>query len=393
MITYVNSVLVSNLASGAMLSSLPATGKSVSDAGKFVVVDADTNTVITSAADAAVKRIKIGVVNPDGAIKWSNVINQHDVKSNVFASYAADSEDAVTVDFTGCSLIGDGKILSTAGKRVIVRITYKDTPTRFRKWTESYEYITSDSETAATMASGIASLISSSKNAKRARVTADGTTTSGKLVLTAMKYDDDDSVDSINVYNKVRFDVNVYYTNPEATGFASHNKYFPIGTVITKEPGVTYQASAKLVRDMEAQAMGYQGILNRGECTWPIIKPAMVTDLSKNYDTITLEFENMYRAADDIFRKTKQAVNIYGITEQLGDLKDIIDAFVSGEALNAANTANTAISGESSYTNDNSIDERLTALESADTLQTAEPQQPQTAEPQQPYEVEEPMRY
>lgn len=393
MITYVNSVLVSNLASGAMLSSLPATGKSVSDAGKFVVVDADTNTVITSAADAAVKRIKIGVVNPDGAIKWSNVINQHDVKSNVFASYAADSEDAVTVDFTGCSLIGDGKILSTAGKRVIVRITYKDTPTRFRKWTESYEYITSDSETAATMASGIASLISSSKNAKRARVTADGTTTSGKLVLTAMKYDDDDSVDSINVYNKVRFDVNVYYTNPEATGFASHNKYFPIGTVITKEPGVTYQASAKLVRDMEAQAMGYQGILNRGECTWPIIKPAMVTDLSKNYDTITLEFENMYRAADDIFRKTKQAVNIYGITEQLGDLKDIIDAFVSGEALNAANTANTAISGESSYTNDNSIDERLTALESADTLQTAEPQQPQVAESQQPYEVEEPMRY
>ena len=390
MITYVNSVLVSNLASGAMLSSLPATGKSVSDAGKFVVVDADTNTVITSAADAAVKRIKIGVVNPDGAIKWSNVINQHDVKSNVFASYAADSEDTVTVDFTDCSLIGDGKILSTAGKRVIVRITYKDTPTRFRKWTESYEYITSDGETAATMASGIASLISSSKNAKRARVTADGTTTSGELVLTAMKYDDDDSVDSINVYNKVRFDVNVYYTNPEATGFASHNKYFPIGTVITKEPGVTYQATAKLVRDMEAQAMGYQGILNRGECTWPIIKPAMVTDLSKHYDTITLEFENMYRAADDIFRKTKQAVNIYGITEQLGDLKDIIDAFVSGAALSAANAANTAISGESSYTNDNSIDERLTALEgdtleSADTLQTAEPQQPQV--------TEEPLRY
>jgi hypothetical protein len=68
--------------------------------------------------------------------------------------------------------------------------------------------------------------------------------------------------------------------------------------------------------------MGYLGILNRGEGTWPIIKPAMETDLDAKYDAITLEFENMYRAADDIQRKTKQTLEIYGITEQLQDLQE-----------------------------------------------------------------------
>ena len=75
--------------------------------------------------------------------------------------------------------------------------------------------------------------------------------------------------------------------------------------------------------------MGYLGILNRGNCTWPIIQPAMVTDLSKTYDAITLEFENMYRAADDIFRKTKQTVEIYATS--VSTLLPILQAFVAQE--------------------------------------------------------------
>ena len=96
-----------------------------------------------------------------------------------------------------------------------------------------------------------------------------------------------------------------------------------------KVPGKQYEASAKLVRDREAQAMGYDGILNRGEGTWPIIKPAMEADINAQYDALTLEFENMYRAADDIFRKTKQTLEVYGLTGQLASLKTILDAFVA----------------------------------------------------------------
>ena len=74
--------------------------------------------------------------------------------------------------------------------------------------------------------------------------------------------------------------------------------------------------------------MGYEGILNRGECTWPIIKPAMETDLSAQYDAITLEFENMYRTADDLQRRTKQTLEIYGLTGQLTSLKAVLEAFI-----------------------------------------------------------------
>lgn len=143
-----------------------------------------------------------------------------------------------------------------------------------------------------------------------------------------MTYDDDDAVDTLNVANKVRFNANLYYTDPSAEGWESTNKNFPKGVSIVKVPGIQYAASAKLVRDHEAQAMGYDGILNRGECTWPIIKPAMETDLSAQYDALTLEFENMYRTADDLQRRTKQTLEIYGLTGQLTSLKAVLEAFI-----------------------------------------------------------------
>ena len=73
--------------------------------------------------------------------------------------------------------------------------------------------------------------------------------------------------------------------------------------------------------------MGYQGILNRGEGTWPIIKPDMVTDINAHYDGLTLEFENMYRSADDLFRKTKQTLEIYDVTGTLEALKTALADF------------------------------------------------------------------
>ena len=137
-----------------------------------------------------------------------------------------------------------------------------------------------------------------------------------------MPYDDDDSVDTLNIANKVRFNANVYYTDPAAEGWESLNKHYPTGVTIEKTPGTQYAASAKLVRDREAWSMGYDGILNRGEGTWPIIKPAMETKLDGHYNAINIEFENAYRAADDIVRKTKQNVEIYttGATSIITDL-------------------------------------------------------------------------
>ena len=349
MVNYVNTVLVSNLTTGAVLDAAPAFASALNvasaDAGKFIIMNCDPDVAsgklyeVTAANAGNINTIKVGIVTkknmalrrPNGStvfqpiIKWSNEIKAADIKSFNALTYAADTEDEVTIDFTNLDVLLLNK-LADGGKRIVVRLTFKDMPHRYRKWTESYEYVTEVGDTPATIAANIGSIIN--KEWKRARVSAD-TSVANKVILTALPYDDDDSVDSISPANKVRFNANVYYTDPAADGWESLNKHFPKGVTIDKVPGKQYPASAKLVRDRESWAMGYLGILNRGEGTWPIIKPAMETDLSAHYDALTLEFENMYRAADDIQRKTKQTLEVYGITGQLGDLKDILDAFVA----------------------------------------------------------------
>ena len=347
MVNYVNTVLVSN-GDGAVFA--PAAGHltpDTTDAGKFVVMNCDANVGqddlfdVTSSNAGSIQTIKVGIVTnqsmalhmPNGTtvqnpiIKWSNEIKAADIKSYTNLTYAADTEDAVTINLNGL----DAATLTEfakGGKRIIVRLTFKDMPHRYRKWTESYEYVTAAGDTKGTIATAIANMIN--KEWKRARVNAVATTTSGseKVVITALPYDDDNSVDSLNWANKVRFNANMYWTDPAAEGWESLNKNFPKGVVITKVPGKQYPASSKLVRDRESWAMGYQGILNRGEGTWPIIKPAMETDLSKHYNAITLEFENMYRAADDIQRKTKQTLEVYAVSTTA--INAILDAFVSG---------------------------------------------------------------
>lgn len=382
MVNYVNTVLVSNLASGAVLTAAPATASSMSaasaDAGKFIIMNCDPNVAsnkiyeVTAANALDIETIKVGIVTrkntvlrkQDGSaeyhpiVKWSNEIKAADIKSYNTLTYAADTEDCAYIDFDtlNAAVLTE---FAKGGKRIIVRLTYKDMPHRYRKWTESYEYVTEAGDTKITIAKNIANLIN--REWKRARVQA----TQGTITLTsgaftsfsastsgtgikieALPYDDDDSVDSLNWANKVRFNANLYWTDPTAEGWEANNKHFPQGVTITKVPGVQYPASAKLVRDRESWAMGYQGILNRGEGTWPIIKPAMETDLDAHYDAITLEFENMYRAADDIQRKTKQTLEIYGKTGQLSGIQAILTSFVSGTSSSADAGQNTAIAGK-----------------------------------------------
>ena len=348
MLNYVCTVFVSN--NGGFATYAQATTNTgamntpSTHVGEFVVVNCDpqaTSLDVTAANAANVQTIKVGIVTkknnrvvlPNGTteyrpiIKWSNEIKAADIKSYNFLDHtqwtSKTKEDTIEIDFTNLGAF-EKNLFAEGGKRIITRLTFKDMPHRYRKWTESYEYVTAFGDDETNIATGIANMIN--KEWKRARVQA--TATAGKVVLVALPYDDDDNVESISPANKVRFNANVYYTDPAADGWESVNKHFPTGTVITKTPGEQYPAEAKLVRDREAWAMGYQGILNRGEGTWPIIKPDMETNLNADYDALTLEFENMYRAADDIQRKTKQNIEIYSTS--VTAIKAILDAFVAG---------------------------------------------------------------
>lgn len=328
MITYVNSVLVSNKNGETLATAEELKGKAKKEdlkplVGKFVFMNCDPakqdGTAIEDVykMDAAADRFKIGVITSDSfqkvdklgnvtfvpVVKWSNIINVADIKSVTKLDYKEDSEDEITIDFSDIApetldLIAQG------GCPIVLRLTFKDMPMRYRKWTESYSYVTKVGDTVQEIIAGLVKDIIRAPKRQRVYAKIDGQ----KLVLTQMKYDDDESNRTENVYMKGRFDANMYWMNPAAPGWASNNKY-DLGVVFSKKEGVTYPATAKLVRDRERATFDYQGVLHR--CCWYDPQPAMVTNLDNKYDGITIEFENQYRTADDLWRRTKQTVEIY----------------------------------------------------------------------------------
>ena len=347
MITYVNSVLVSNKNGETLATAEELKGKAKKEdlkplVGKFVFMNCDPakqdGTAIEDVykMDAAADRFKIGVVTSDSfqkvdklgnvtfvpVVKWSNIINVADIKSVAKLDYKEDSEDEITIDFSDIAP-ETLDLLAQGGCPVVLRLTFKDMPMRYRKWTESYSYVTKVGDTVQEIMAGLVKDIIRAPKRQRVYAKIDGQ----KLVLTQMKYDDDESNRTENVYMKGRFDANMYWMNPAAPGWASNNKY-DLGVVFSKKEGVTYPATAKLVRDRERATFDYQGVLHR--CCWYDPQPAMVTNLDNKYDGITIEFENQYRTADDLWRRTKQTVEIYASNngEAMG-ADQIADGFVT----------------------------------------------------------------
>ena len=347
MITYVNSVLVSNKNGETLATAEELKGKAKKEdlkplVGKFVFMNCDpakqNGTAIEDVykMDSAADRFKIGVVTSDSfqkvdklgnvtfvpVVKWSNIINVADIKSVTKLEYKEDSEDEITIDFSDIAP-ETLDLLAQGGCPIVLRLTFKDMPMRYRKWTESYSYVTKVGDTVQEIMAGLVKDIIRAPKRQRVYAKIDGQ----KLVLTQMKYDDDESNRTENVYMKGRFDANMYWMNPAAPGWASNNKY-DLGVVFSKKEGVTYPATAKLVRDRERATFDYQGVLHRS--CWYDPQPAMVTNLDNKYDGITIEFENQYRTADDLWRRTKQTVEIYASNngEAIG-ADQIADGFVA----------------------------------------------------------------
>jgi len=324
MITYVNTVLVSNF---VMTQAASDNYKVVLTSTDDLKVSEGTATQKAAAIDALkgkmvvipisahpetnrTDKIKIGVVgqgytttvDKNGVVtyhanvKWSNEIKIADIKNIATTTQREDIQDKVTVDFSGVNAADFKECVA------VLRINYKDMPTRYRQWTESYDYIIKGDET--DLAAKFKAVIN--KQAKRARVIASAA--SNKLTLVAMPYDDDMDPNGENPTATVRFNVSMYYTNPNAAGFASSNKN-ELPVEIKKIPGTVGAGAGKYVLEREKNALGYTGVIHR--CEWYDLKPSIVADPNGKYDAITIEFENMYRAADDIFRKTKQTVEIY----------------------------------------------------------------------------------
>lgn len=346
MITYVNTVLVSNKATSTAAADFEKASIKEYDTkaavaadvkpGSVVFYDATNGTLLNNkdletkvpakfkigvvTSDASIVRKKDGSVTYVPVIKYSNVIDSKTIKSAVYTVHKDDVEENVTISFKKHPGDAIEQLIADGGVAFSLRLTFKDMPTRYRRWTETYSYVTEPEDTIDTVMKKLAEQIN--KEYKRARVRATYTasqedatgkdnTKNGKVVITALLYDDDEQAVTENVYGKVRFDVNMYYTNSKAPGWAANNKYSAPVT-IKKVEGTTSPVSAKLVRDRERAAFDYLGVLHRG--CWYDPQPKMVTDINAKYDGVTIEFENAYHTADDLMRQTKQNVELYALT-------------------------------------------------------------------------------
>lgn len=348
MITYVNDVFVSNV--GELIAADTSTlakdkAEQIDSVGKLIIADMENPNVGVATVNASAKAIRIGlvtkkvstVIEPDGTMKfapvidWTNPIQKDAIKNFACEKYQADEAEKVAVNFAAVTDVNTVDKLKTSGHSVVLRIVYKDMNTRYRKWTESYEYVTKEGDTVAKISKAFEAIIN--KDHKRARVIAKDN--AGVLTLEAMPYDDDNSVNSISPAATVRFSVSVWVAYNDIAGISaigSNKKVSLPGLEIKKTPGKVYTASAKYVRDREAAAMGYDGILNRGNGT--LIEanlPELNVKLDGRYDAITLQFENMYRSADDLHRIAKQSVEIYPIEGKGAAIKTALAAFVPAD--------------------------------------------------------------
>ena len=147
-------------------------------------------------------------------------------------------------------------------------------------------------------------LITSFKNKinshKQARVVA--TSAAAVLTLTAKEIPYNQGITLDAGYCQVSMDVFMWKTIP--SGLLS-NVMYPISNLtIAKTQGTPGRGNAYIVRDRENWNLGYEGIQYRANAIYPYIAPEFRSDLSAEYDTLTLEWDNLYLSNDNQYIKT-----------------------------------------------------------------------------------------
>lgn len=303
MLQHVNKVLI---AKTAPVSYTDVNGLADGDIALF-----DENKVIvTSATEAAsATALYIGVCvgkedvydqkgtkSTKSVINYSMPIQKGSKPSMVFTKFVAKAEDEVVIIATN--------VTPEVGHRYVLRIVYNDIHEAPGQFTHTYEVIAKTTN--------VADLITSFKNKinshKQARVVATSDTT--VLTLTAKEIPYNQGITLNAGYCQVSMDVFMWKTIP--SGLLS-NVMYPISNLtITKTQGTPGHGNAYIVRDRENWNLGYEGIQYRANAIYPYIAPEFRSDLSAEYDTLTLEWDNLYLSNDNQYIKTTPlSVEIY----------------------------------------------------------------------------------
>lgn len=226
------------------------------------------------------------------------IIGKH-VKRFAGLSYEAPSQQVVRVT--------PGSITPVVGTEYGLRIVYKDLWQHPGQFTHTYRVIS----TGTTVAGLIDQFVAEINGDKGARVTAsDGTT---YMDLTAKAVNDNEEVGSINEYSQVNFEVFDVTENVIAAADGS------IVVQTAPDPGTGYW---KHVRDREKHALSYKGITNR--TYFPVIKPDLTVVKAETYDTILIDHNIPYLAANNQYSEEAIASTEIYLPDTAGQTTDIL---------------------------------------------------------------------
>lgn len=325
MLQHVNSVLV-----GKFPASF--TTAEALNVGEIALFDQDGK-IITSAAEVSkAKKVRFGLVEskmsvskPDGTvvednnIRYSQFIDRNRVTSpNVEVKpFAASAEETYTIDLSAVTATEEDK-------RFAVKFIYRDLSEYKFQVTKTYDFYAVKGSTGAQIAEGLGKAINKDKE-RRIVASVAGSV----ITVTALPKTDNEGLEAINNYSQVSMEVYAFESNSKGLV----NSQTPIvGAVMTKTVVATPgKGNAKIVRDREKEALGYLGITNRTQ--FPVIKPSLNTDLSKEYETLVIEWDNLYRSPDNQYVKsTPLAVEIYASGASATAHQALFNAILGEEA-------------------------------------------------------------
>lgn len=342
MITRVNTVLV------AERCSTTSTSENDWKIGDLAMFDQDKKFITKEEEAAKAGSIYIGVITDSVQVaepstdalhkmpvfKWSSEIQKSGHPRATITDFSAATEEKVEIKNNNET---DNDAI--VGHRYVLRIVYKDINEAPGQFTHTYE-VYAKSNTFKSVFEELAKKINKHKNR---RVTADASQESGKkLILTALAKDDNDGVDSLNEYSQVSMEVTFYETIP---GALLANQPKPVeDIIITKTPGTPGRGNWKIVRDEERKYMGYTGHVFTG--AYPAVEQKMLVQEGGEYDTLTIESDNLYLSNDNQYIKTTPiTTTVYALKKNAEEgLKKekflkLVEAFITGQAPQASEAA------------------------------------------------------
>lgn len=257
--------------------------------------------IVTAETAAKAKELYIGVCegketvyNAEGegtevsVIRYSMPIQKGSNPHMVISEFEAKAEDSIVITATN--------VTPEIGHRYVLRLVYNDIYEAPGQFTHTYEVIAKTTAAADLMAAFAKKI----NKHKEARVVA--TVEGAVLTIEAKEIPYNEGITLDALYSQVSVDAFMWTTIP--SGLLS-NVMYPISNLtIAKTQGTPGKGNAYIVRDRENAALGYRGITHRANGAYPYVAPEFKSDLSAQYDTVTVEWDNKYLSNDNQYIKT-----------------------------------------------------------------------------------------